>query len=65
MNKKNILPTITLICVMLINVTTVLKGIKHHENYLITMGSIGCGLIVIAFIAQIVRMNKEKKSRAL
>jgi hypothetical protein len=65
MNKKTILPTITLICVLIINITTVLSGIKHHENYLITMGAIGCTMILIVAVLQIVKFNKDKKKRQI
>ena len=65
MDRKNILPVVTLICVMIINITTLLNGIKHHEDYMIVIGAIGCGLMLIAFILQGVKRNKEKKSQAL
>ena len=61
MDRKNILPVVTLICVMIINITTLLNGIKHHEDYMIIIGSIGCSLILIAFIVQMIKLNKQKK----
>ena len=63
MNRKNILPIITFISVMVINLTTILKGIKHHEDYLITMGSVGCGFILIAFTLTMAKLIKDKKRR--
>jgi hypothetical protein len=50
---------------MVANIATVLKGIKHHEDYLITMGSIGCAMILAVAVLQIVKINKEKKKRQI
>ena len=65
MNKKNILPIITLVSVLLINVSTLLNGIKHHEEYMLVIGSIGCAMILVASVIRIVKVNKEKKRQAL
>jgi hypothetical protein len=61
MNRKNIASIVIFISVMIINVTTLLKGIKHHEDSLVTMGSIGCGMIMLAFILTMAKLIKNKK----
>jgi hypothetical protein len=61
MNKKNIVPIVIFISVMVINATTILKGIKHHEDSLVTMGSIGCGIIMLAFILTMAKLINDKK----
>ena len=61
MNRKNIVPIVIFVSVMITNITTILKGIKHHENTLVTMGSIGCGLIMLAFILTMAKLIKDKK----
>jgi hypothetical protein len=63
MNRKTALPIITLVCIMIINITTLMNGIRHHENYLIVMGSIGCALILAAFVVQLIKNNRVKKKR--
>ncbi|WP_134737952.1 hypothetical protein [Mucilaginibacter psychrotolerans] len=64
MNRKNIAPIVIFFSIMVINVTTMLKGIKHHEDYLVIIGSIGCGLIMLAFIltmAKLIKANKRQQ----
>jgi len=63
MNKKNIYQSITFISIVVINITTLLGGIKHHESYRIILGGIGVGLMAIAMIGQFVSNYRQKRKQ--
>ena len=61
MNRRNIVPIVIFVSVMVTNITTILKGIKYHENYLVIIGLIGCGLIMLAVILTMAKLIKDKR----
>jgi len=52
MNKKPILQIILFVSVLIINVCTLINGIRHHENWLTITGSVGLALILFAAVVR-------------
>jgi hypothetical protein len=59
MNKK-LFYNIILICAIIISVTGVLSGIKHHETWRIILNAITLGLLIILAILKIIYAYKQK-----
>lgn len=53
--------TITWSSIIIINITNLISGLKHHDNLLITMGAIGSALLLIAGIIKITHSWKARK----
>jgi len=63
MNKKqSVLFYVTFISVLVINITTLLKGIRQHETWLIVLGAVSLGLMAIAAIIVLVKTLKLKNA---
>jgi large-conductance mechanosensitive channel len=62
--KKLIIPFITFLALMAVNVNTIARGINEHQTWRIVAASVS-GLLMIAFAVFIlVRLAKDKKERA-
>ncbi len=60
MNKKRLSPNILLVCTIIIGLTGVLGGIKHHETWRIVLGAVTLGLVIIAVILKIITAYRQK-----
>ncbi|MCR8557441.1 hypothetical protein KXD93_07305 [Mucilaginibacter sp. BJC16-A38] len=61
MNKnKKIYLYCLYICTVVINVSTLLGGIKHHETWRIVVGSISLALIIIAIGLTVLGYKRNK-----
>ena len=61
--KKLIVPFITFLALMAVNVNTIVRGINEHQTWRIVVASVS-GLLMIAFLIFIlVRLSKNKKER--
>ncbi|MDP9077600.1 MAG: hypothetical protein M3O71_09285 [Bacteroidota bacterium] len=62
MNKnKKIYLYCLYICTVVINVSTLLGGIKHHETWRIVVGAVSLALITAALIILLVKNIKYKQ----
>jgi len=63
MNKnQSVIFYITFISVLVINITTLLKGIKQHETWLIVVGAIGMVLMAIPGMIRLPKLRKREIS---
>ncbi|SHM68497.1 hypothetical protein [Mucilaginibacter sp. OK098] len=51
------------ICVLVINTTTLISGIKHHETWRIVVGLIGMVLILVAIVLTLTGYKGHKKEQ--
>jgi hypothetical protein len=55
MNKKRLFPNIILICAIIISVTGVLSGVKHHETWRIILNAITLGMLIIVAVIKVIK----------
>ncbi|MGZ3872723.1 MAG: hypothetical protein ACXVJD_07380 [Mucilaginibacter sp.] len=61
MNKKLVLPFITFLSILTINITSLISGVQQHQTWRIVVASIAL-LLMLATVA-VILMNTYKKKR--
>ena len=56
--KPKTIKIITLSSIIVINLSTLAGGVKHHENWQIVIGGIGTALIITAIVVKFFRKRK-------
>jgi len=56
--KAKVVNIITFSSIVVVNLSTLGGGIKHHENWRIVMGGIGTALIITAIVVKFFRKRK-------
>ena len=60
MNKKIVLPFITFLAMLVVNVTSIIKGVENHETWRIVVSSVALGLILVAGVVAAFYGRKKK-----
>jgi hypothetical protein len=65
MNKKLVVPFIVFLSILVIDITTLISGIRNHEVWRISVSSISLALVLLVAIIVIIKTNREKRKEVL
>jgi hypothetical protein len=60
MNKKSLLQRLVFVSIVIINISTIVNGVRHHENGWVIAGSISLALIITAVIRNVINAYRDK-----
>jgi len=65
MNKKLVVPFIVFLSILVIDITTLISGIRNHEVWRISVSSISLALVLLVAIIVTIKTNREKRKEVL
>jgi len=65
MNKKLVLPFIVFLSILVIDIVTLISGIRNHEVWRIAISSISLALVLLVAIIVTIKTNRDKRKEVL
>jgi hypothetical protein len=65
MNKKLVVPFIVFLSILVIDIITLISGIRNHEVWRISVSSISLALVLLVGIIVTIKTNREKRKEVL